>query len=290
MRRLFKPIVLIFMLCIVLIPSSVRSQNIKDDRVFVVLKDGNVREKPTTQSSIVGKIRQYQIMTDFQLTTSKNWISFKAPPSNDIYKAISHAKKSTAYFYDYSLGDGYDDKIRTFFVFGGTDSRNPKLEHVRGYFVKYTYADTVTTQSPWLDEQNRTVSGPTKWYEIQYVSADEIVFEERYIHTSLGRICPDLATARRIIRTQTTKEHVGARRKRIEKKDWPENIKNAVAEHKIVLGMTKEQVIMAWDEPDDINKTVTTQGTREQWVYGDWSRSKPKFLYFDNGILTGWQN
>lgn len=289
MRQSFKTIVLVFILCITLIPLSVGSQSIKEDKVFVVLRDGNVREKPTIQSRIVGKIRQYDIIMDFQLTTSKNWISFKAPPSNDIYEAISHAKKSTAYFYDLSLGDGYDDKIRTFFVFG-MDSRNRIVEHVRGYFVKYTHAGIVTTNTPWLDEQNRRVSGLTQWYEILHVPFDEIVFEDRYIHTSLGRICPDLATARETIRTQTQKEHAEARRKRMEKMNLPENIENAVAEHKIILGMTKEQVIMAWGEPDDTNRTVNAQGTREQWIYGDWSRSKPTFLYFNNGILTGWQD
>lgn len=289
MRSLFRTIGLVFTLCTMLISLSVGAQSIKEDKVFVVLRDGNVREKPTTQSRIVGKIRQYDIIMDIQLIPSKNWISFKAPPSRDIYEAISHAKKSTAYFYNLSLGEGYDEKIRTFFVFR-MDSQNRTVEHVRGYFVKYTHAGVVTTNTPWLDEQNRRVSGPTKWYEILYVPLDEIVFEDRYIHTSLGRICPDLATARETIRIRTQKERAEARRKRIEKMNLPENIENAVAEHKIMLGMTKEQVIMAWGEPDDINKTVTTKGTREQWVYGDWSHSKPKFLYFDNGILTGWQN
>ena len=65
MRQSFKTIVLVLILCITLIPLSVGSQSIKEDKVFVVLRDGNVREKPTIQSRIVGKIRQYDIIMDF---------------------------------------------------------------------------------------------------------------------------------------------------------------------------------------------------------------------------------
>ena len=53
----------------------------------------------------------------------------------------------------------------------------------------------------------------------------------------------------------------------------------------IDLGMTTQQVLdSAWGKPEDINKTVTMNGTHEQWCY-----SGNNYLYFDNGILTSLQ-
>jgi hypothetical protein len=51
------------------------------------------------------------------------------------------------------------------------------------------------------------------------------------------------------------------------------------------LGMTSEQATKSkWGRPREINRTITMLGTKEQWVYGS-----NRFLYFDNGILTGIQ-
>lgn len=52
------------------------------------------------------------------------------------------------------------------------------------------------------------------------------------------------------------------------------------------IGMSKDQVIKAtqWGEPDTINTTTTSEGTSEQWVYGD-----GHYLYFRNGRLTAIQ-
>ena len=53
------------------------------------------------------------------------------------------------------------------------------------------------------------------------------------------------------------------------------------------IGMTAEQVLKetSWGKPRSINRTTTTHGTREQWVYG-----YPNYLYFTNGILTSISN
>lgn len=86
-------------------------------------------------------------------------------------------------------------------------------------------------------------------------------------------------------------------RERLERKLYAENgvnqrIINAIMERKIILGMTKKDVIASWGQPNDINKTVTTYGTDEQWVYGFISLYSDtlQFLYFDDGILTSWQD
>lgn len=51
------------------------------------------------------------------------------------------------------------------------------------------------------------------------------------------------------------------------------------------LGFTKEMCIDAWGHPEDINRTITYNTTREQWVY-----SSSRYLYFENGRLTAIQN
>ncbi|GAH38631.1 unnamed protein product [marine sediment metagenome] len=52
--------------------------------------------------------------------------------------------------------------------------------------------------------------------------------------------------------------------------------------------MTKEQVEVSWGKPRDINKSVGSWGVHEQWIYRKFSHST--YLYFENGILTSWQD
>lgn len=49
------------------------------------------------------------------------------------------------------------------------------------------------------------------------------------------------------------------------------------------LGMTKEMALIAFGNPTDVNETVGSWGTREQWVYNN------IYLYFENGILASYQ-
>lgn len=52
------------------------------------------------------------------------------------------------------------------------------------------------------------------------------------------------------------------------------------------IGMTSAQVIRCgWGQPEDINRTTSRHGTREQWVYGGGN-----YLYFENGRLETIQN
>ena len=68
----------------------------------------------------------------------------------------------------------------------------------------------------------------------------------------------------------------------------PSKYKNAITNGQIMLGMTKEMTIASWGQPNDINRTVTIYGTSEQWVYeGLYSRT---YLYFDENVLTSWQD
>lgn len=53
----------------------------------------------------------------------------------------------------------------------------------------------------------------------------------------------------------------------------------------VAIGMTPQQAIAAWGKPMKINRTTTASTVREQWVYGG-----NNYLYFDNGVLTSFQN
>lgn len=53
----------------------------------------------------------------------------------------------------------------------------------------------------------------------------------------------------------------------------------------VKIGFTKEMCIEAWGKPYDINRTVTSYGVYEQWVYDIGC-----YLYFEGNILTTIQN
>ncbi len=56
----------------------------------------------------------------------------------------------------------------------------------------------------------------------------------------------------------------------------------------VSIGMTKQDVLDSkWGSPTKINRTVTSYGIREQWVYRQYSRG---YLYFEGDILTSIQN
>lgn len=59
----------------------------------------------------------------------------------------------------------------------------------------------------------------------------------------------------------------------------------AILNHKVKIGWTKSMCIASWGKPYDINRTTTTYGSHEQYVY-----SLKKYLYFENGILTAIQD
>lgn len=66
---------------------------------------------------------------------------------------------------------------------------------------------------------------------------------------------------------------------------FEKTIAKRIMNEKIWIGMNQAMAIESIGRPYDINKTVTSYGTREQWVY-----SGSKYLYFVNGELTSWQD
>jgi len=71
-----------------------------------------------------------------------------------------------------------------------------------------------------------------------------------------------------------------------EKYGWNKEECINIAKGYIFMGMTKEQLIMAWGKPKDINRTVTRYSIDEQWVYGDFG----PYVYLEDGVVTSWQD
>lgn len=63
--------------------------------------------------------------------------------------------------------------------------------------------------------------------------------------------------------------------------------KNAllILDNIVQIGFTKQMCIESWGQPYDINRTITSGGTHEQWVYGI-----GRYLYFEGNILTAIQD
>lgn len=53
----------------------------------------------------------------------------------------------------------------------------------------------------------------------------------------------------------------------------------------VSVGMSMEDVLASsWGTPQKVNRTITSRGTNEQWVYPGY-----QYLYFDNGKLRSIQ-
>ncbi len=78
-------------------------------------------------------------------------------------------------------------------------------------------------------------------------------------------------------------------KQRYDKRERNELIEKQIQEKKQQnprLGMTKKEVeASSWGKPKKVNRTVTLYSTEEQWVYG-----QDQYLYFEDGILTSFQD
>lgn len=61
-------------------------------------------------------------------------------------------------------------------------------------------------------------------------------------------------------------------------------IAERIRNHEIWLGMTRAMAIESLGRPNSNNRSVGAFGTHEQWVYEN------RYLYFENDILTSWQD
>ncbi len=72
------------------------------------------------------------------------------------------------------------------------------------------------------------------------------------------------------------------------------SLDEAIAQKRVVVGMSREQVLNSWGSPYTIDVTYTDAGVRrERWVFEDWIDSatvKHRYLYFEeNALVGGWR-
>ncbi|MES4786748.1 MAG: hypothetical protein C4294_14015, partial [Nitrospiraceae bacterium] len=64
-----------------------------------------------------------------------------------------------------------------------------------------------------------------------------------------------------------------------------------IAAKRVMVGMSRQQVLQAWGSPYTMNVSYTKDGIRrEEWIYEDWESSsivRHRYLYFEEGILIG---
>jgi len=62
----------------------------------------------------------------------------------------------------------------------------------------------------------------------------------------------------------------------------------AILEKRVAVGMSAVQVQTSWGQPTSVNRTVTGNGTTEQWVYRQ-GNAKANYVYLDDGIVRSFQ-
>lgn len=83
-----------------------------------------------------------------------------------------------------------------------------------------------------------------------------------------------------------------------ENESLPEEIKKAIYDGNVIIGMTRGQVTASRGSPYKINKTTSVSAVFEQWimypssgpVHGGRKDKEYGYIYFKNGKVAGWQS
>ncbi len=70
---------------------------------------------------------------------------------------------------------------------------------------------------------------------------------------------------------------------------YPEHIQKLIRDHKLEKGMTKEMVLLAWGSPIDIVPQERGKA-QEKWIYPSSQPGRRAYAYFENDLLTGWED
>jgi hypothetical protein len=119
-----------------------------------------------------------------------------------------------------------------------------------------------------------------------WLSEEEVSRKEKTVLKEYKSVEPDRTD--RISFIETTKTNAERRAKKLHEENpyWDKKECMLIIERKIWMGMSKDQLVKSWGRPNDINRTVGSWGSHEQWVYGDFG----PYVYVENGTVTSWQD
>lgn len=75
------------------------------------------------------------------------------------------------------------------------------------------------------------------------------------------------------------------RREALRRKGWSAGVIEKIVANTVAIGMTADQVIESWGQPDQRNRTILEGLVTEQWVYG----SVQQYVYLRNGRVNALQ-
>ena len=107
---------------------------------------------------------------------------------------------------------------------------------------------------------------------------------------------PQTSSSQKEWKSMTHEEKVEHLRRLKEKKaeeerkiaGYPEPIQQLVRDHRLKAGMTKEMVLLSWGDPVEI-RPRSPKNAQEKWIYAASQPDKSSCAYFENDILTAWE-
>lgn len=166
-----------------------------------------------------------------------------------------------------SLGTKF--RVPAKIIFAGTESQrnssNPRAHYCKGFQDYFTLLDEALAQ---IEQKKQLVIQKEKEEKERYAS-----WVKKYGATYAKYINELSELGREKFERLVSK--------------YGKDAAKMMVEGKVRIGWNKQMCRESWGEPDDINKTIGSWGTHEQWVYGEIYCS---YLYFENGILTTIQN
>lgn len=129
----------------------------------------------------------------------------------------------------------------------------------------------------WYEVEVNNITGFVRPADI-VVSDDLATYRKTYMNEFHLEKVRKSQAKEKIVREQKKKKRLNKMVKKYGKKKG-----TGIAKGRVRLGYSTEMVKDAVGRPKDINRTVGNWGVHEQWVYDSY------YLYFENGILTSWQ-
>jgi len=243
--------VIIVAICIMCFTTPVFS------KCLVVIKNGNIRDGAGLNYKVIGKAEFGDFYEDSSSNFEKvgNWFKLEG------HKMILNKDKTLkAWLNTNAIYHISDAKGKVCWLVVSPDKPTTFVE---GEVIDFTGKEEA------------------KLKEVLYHPKEYI---EMYIHKSLITLKDRNSQCYAYLQKIKENRYRNNRIVKIRKYHLPSDIENLIIEKRIRIGMTKQQVILSWGKPERINRSVGSWGIHEQWIYGR------TYVYFENGILTAWQD